>query len=102
MMKFYLRFIEWMCLENMGLPGKYIGRPEAIYNGHWVGFYDTMKMVTYLGDSGRFKLTNRNGDRIPWNDVEEGMMVKIRAKNPNYRKYEYLHVVGGVSGKYCS
>ena len=59
---------------------------------------------TIIDKEGPHALCDINGNSLELSDVEDGMTVKIRAKNVwhDYVGYEYLYTADGRYGKYLA
>ena len=54
---------------------------------------DTARVVGDYENSGKYMLTDKMGKSLTWLDVEDGMIVKIKAKTVNYPGWQYLQPV---------
>ena len=72
----------------------YIGDPE-LGQGNWN--YGIIQEIP-----GPHMICDLNGKGLKWSEVENGMEVKIKAKNvlPKYPTFEFLYSSEGAAGKY--
>ena len=94
---FLFHFTEWFCLYYIeplekGQSGA-LGNPTSQWRYDHAHEWDTVRVVVDYKYSGKFMLTDKMGKGLNWLDVEDGMMVKIKAKNVNYPGNEYLQPV---------
>ena len=67
-----------------------MANPEAQLDVVW---QDSVKVVGDYENSGKYMLTDKMGKSLTWLDVEDGMIVKIKAKTVNYPGWQYLQPV---------
>ena len=66
---------------------EYIGNPVVSYRAWPPGNWDSLKLDK---TAGHYMICDTHGNGMKWNDVEDGMIIKIRAKLPHWEGYEYL------------
>jgi len=77
---------EWISLMHKGM-GEYIGNPVRRYRWMKASKWDSVKLDK---TAGHYMICDTHGNGMKWNDVEDGMIIKIRAKLPHWERYEYL------------
>ena len=78
------------------------GEEEVIYIGDPEKGRSSWHFGTIQKSPGPHMICDLNGKGLKWSDVENGMEVKIKAKNvlPKYPTFEFLYSSEGTEGKY--
>ena len=80
---------------------KFIGDPVKWRFGGAFGIngkeWDRGIMDKY-GESGHHMICDVKGNGLRWSDINDGMRVKLRTRNPHFEGYEYLYT--SELGKY--
>ena len=102
-----LWFLEWLAFLNVKRDN-FIGNPRV--SCHRLGIFIPVNCwdranLHYPSDQlskgiGPHALCDVGGNSLKLSDVENGMYVKIRAKNVEWPGYEYLYTADGLRGKY--
>jgi len=79
---------EWISLMHYGM-GEYIGNPVEDYRAWPPGNWDSLKLDK---TAGHFMICDEwiRTCGIKWIDVKDGMIIRIRARFPHWKSYEYL------------
>ena len=78
------------------------GEEEVIYIGDPEKWQRSWLFGTIRKSPGPHMICDLNGKGLKWSEVENGMEVKIKAKNvlPEYPTFEFLYSSEGDLGKY--
>ena len=78
------------------------GEHEMRYIGDPITGRDNWDFGTLRTNPGPHMICDLNGRGLKWAEVENGMVVKIKAKNvnPKYPTFEFLYSSEGSAGKY--
>ena len=80
---FLFHFTEWVCFFYIENRGNALVNPVSYLRPDHFSSWDTVRLGDYE-NSGEYMLCNKQGKGLNWLDVEDGMIVKIKAKNVNY------------------
>ena len=74
-----------------------LGNPTSRYRSERGTWWDTIRVVVDYEYAGQYILTDKIGYALNWQDVKDGMIVKIQATKVNYRLHHYLQPVSSGS-----
>ena len=69
---------------------RYIGNPKKTRNT-FGELWDGGNLVNGKSSAGEHTICDIDGNSLKLSDVQNGMLVKIRAKNVHWQGYEYLY-----------
>ena len=93
--------LEWLNFLHLKRK-RYISKPAVYCN--LIDCYDRARLhnseYALSKETGQHAFCDVDGNSLKLSDIDDGMYVKIRAKNVRWHGYEYLYTADGTWGEY--